>query len=123
MILSVDPNIMATMVYPILSILFAIVMIVLYLKCNFRHKFLVLSAFPAMGLLYGIIFTFAHCISTLTRGAVEPILIVRSFEGFLLDFVVLIALLIRSSFVKKANSKNVSKKDLNDEQKIEIKNL
>ncbi len=123
MVLSVGPNTMATFIYPILSILFAIVMIILYLKCNFRHMFLILSAFPTVGLLYGIIFTFAHCISTLTRGAVQPILIIRSFEGFLLDFIVLIVLLIHCNLIKKQNGKNALKKDLNDEQKIEIKNL
>ncbi len=104
-------------VYPILSLLIAVLMITIYVRSKGRKPIKVLSLAPLIGLIYGIVYTAVYCIVTISQGGFAPIFVVRSFEGFIIDLIVWAILLIHSS---KASDKP---EKLSEEEKIHISNL
>ena len=104
-------------IYPLIAVLFGVFMIVLYVRMKEKTPLKLFAIIPAVGLLYAIAFTIIYCAITFDKGGFTPIFVVRSFEGFLIDLIVWIILIIHSSKTLSKSSKPT------DEEKMDITNF
>ncbi len=103
-------------IYPLVAALLGALMIVAYVRSKGGPVLKPLAAIPAAGLLYAIVYTSVYCAVSFRDGGFAPIFVVRSFEGFALDLIIWLALLLHSS------KPSTRKRDLTDEEKMDITN-
>ncbi|MCI6216151.1 MAG: hypothetical protein PUH11_01030 [Bacilli bacterium] len=113
-------------VYPAIGVLFGIAMIILYIKFKEKNLIKPFLAVPILGLVYGVVYTSVYCAVTLKQGGFTYIYVIRSFEGFAIDFIVWICLFIHSSVTKRyrkdVDDKKLSSK-LSEDEKVKISNF
>lgn len=112
-------------VFPIIGVLLGVFMIVLYFKAKEIKLIKPFLFLPAVGLIYGFVYTAVYCAASLKSGSFTYAYVIRSYEAFIVDFVVWFALLLCSilnpTFSKpKSKNKGNSYKEpsvLSDEKK------
>lgn len=113
-------------IYPAIGVLLGIAMIILYIKFKEKNLIKPFLAVPILGLVYGIVYTTVYCAVTLKQGGFTGIYVIRSFEGFAIDFIVWICLLIHSNVTKRyrkdVDDKKLSSR-LSEDEKMKISNF
>ncbi len=122
-------------IYPIIGLLLGVTMIIAYTKSKNNKLVKPFAFIPAFGLLYGLIYTFAYCIASITSGVFDYIYIIRSFEGFIIDFIIWFIIFTYSicppnssknrgkKFSKKAIEDNLNSSEMSEDEKMEITNF
>lgn len=121
-------------VYPIIGLLLGVAMIIMYVKTKENKLIKPFGLIPAFGLLYGLVYTAVYCVASLKYNSFTYIYVIRSYEGFFIDFVVWLSLMIHSIIspvlkqqkIEKAKKKakdslEVSK--ISDDEKMKISNF
>ena len=114
-------------IYPIIGVLLWIAMIIAYVKAKSRKLVIVFVSIPSFSLLYAIVYISIYCAATIKDGTFNSIFVIRSFEGFVTDFIVWIVLFIHSTMrFKPLNSNDNQRRnnsEISEEEKIKITNF
>lgn len=114
---SQDSFLICSGIYPLIAVLLGVWMIVFYVKKRERTPIYTLAVIPGVGLLYAIVYTVLYCVISFREGDFAPIFVIRSFEGFAIDLIVWVILLIRSAKTSARSTKP------SDEEKMDITNF
>ena len=104
-------------IFPLIAILLGVLMVVFYLKMREKTPLKVFAIIPAIGLLYAVVYTVIYCVISFQEGSFAPIFVIRSFEGFAIDLIVWLILMVHSS---KTPSKPT---EPSDDEKMDITNF
>ncbi len=118
-------------VYPMIGLLLGVAMIIMYVKTKENKLIKPFGFITAFSLLYGLVYTAVYCAASLKYNSFTYIYIIRSYEGFIIDFVVWLSLMIHSIIspvlkkqkIEKAKKKALEVSKISDDEKMKISNF